>query len=95
MIRHFRHRGLQRLFERGDRSRIHPDLVDKVERVLARLDAATEPEHMAAPGFGLHAMTGDMNGFWSVVISRNWRVIFRFEDGDACESIFSTTIEGK
>jgi len=33
-------------------------------------------------------MTGDRKGFWSVVISRNWRVIFRFEDGDACDVDF-------
>jgi len=83
MIRNFKHRGLQRLFERGDRSKIRPDLVAKVERVLARLDASTEPQDMDVPGFGLHAMTGDRKGFWSVVVSRNWRVIFRFEGVDA------------
>lgn len=83
MIRNFRHRGLQRLFERGDRGRIRPDLVGKVERVLARLDASAEPKDMDVPGFGLHAMTGDRKGFWSVVVSRNWRVIFRFEGRDA------------
>jgi proteic killer suppression protein len=88
MIRNFRHRGLQRLFEKGDRSRIRPDLVRKVERVLARLDASAEPNDMAVPGFGLHPMTGDYKGFWAVVISRNWRVIFRFERGDACDVDF-------
>ena len=88
MIRNFRDRGLQRLFERGDRSRIRADFVDKVERVLARLDASTEPADMEAPRFGLHAMTGDRKGFWSVVISRNWRVIFRFDGGDAYDVDF-------
>ena len=88
MIRNFRHRGLQRLFERGDRSRIRADFVDKVGRVLARLDASAEPDDMEAPGFGLHAMTGDRKGFWSVVISRNWRVIFRFDGGDAYDVDF-------
>jgi toxin HigB-1 len=76
MIRNFRHRGLRRLFERGDRSKIRADFVDKVERVLARLDASAKPADMEAPGFGLHAMTGDRAGFWLVVISRNWRVTF-------------------
>jgi toxin HigB-1 len=88
MIRNFKHRGLQRLFERGDRSKIRPDLVAKVERVLARLDAAAEAKDMDVPGFGLHAMTGDRKGFWSVVVSRNWRVIFRFERSDACDVDF-------
>ena len=85
MIRNFSHRGLQRLFERGDRSRIRPDLVAKVERILARLDACGEPKDMDVPGFGLHAMTGDRKGYWSVVVNRNWRVIFRFENGDASD----------
>ncbi|KAB2863703.1 MAG: peptidase [Bauldia sp.] len=88
MIRHIRHRGLKRLYERGDRSGIRADLVPKVERILARLDAATMPGDMDAPGFGLHAMTGDRKGFWAVVVSRNWRVIFRFEDGDASDVDF-------
>jgi len=46
MIRNFRHRGLQRLYERADRSRIRPDLVAKVERILARLDASAEAKDM-------------------------------------------------
>jgi toxin HigB-1 len=88
MIRNFAHRGLRRLFEQGDRSRIRPDLVAKVERVLARLDASAAPGDMDVPGFGLHPMTGDRKGFWAVVISRNWRVIFRFEGGDAYDVDF-------
>ena len=62
MIRNFTHRGLRRLFERGDRSKIRPDLVDKVERILARLNASAEPQDMEAPGFGLHPMKGDLKG---------------------------------
>ena len=88
MIRNFRHRGLQRLFERGDRGRIRPDLVAKVERVLARLDASADAKDMDVPGFGLHAMTGDRKGYWSVVVSRNWRVIFRFTEGHASDVDF-------
>jgi proteic killer suppression protein len=88
LIRNFRHRGLERLFLRGERSRIRPDLVAKVERVLARLNASAEAEDMDAPGFGLHPMSGDYKGYWSVTISRNWRVVFRFEDGNACDVDF-------
>jgi proteic killer suppression protein len=87
MIRNFRHRGLQRLFERGDRGRIRADFVEKVERILARLDASAGPNDMDAPGFGLHALTGDRKGFWSVVVSRNWRVIFRFDDGGEASDV--------
>jgi proteic killer suppression protein len=66
MIRNFSHRGLQRLFERCDRSKIRPDFVDKVERILAGLNASSGPQDMEAPGFGLHPMKGDLKGFWAV-----------------------------
>ena len=38
---------------------------------------------MNFPGSNLHKLSGDREGFWSVSVSGNWRVIFRFEDGDA------------
>ena len=85
MIESFRNRSLKRLFERGDRSRIQPAFVDKVERILARLDAATAVEDCDAPGFGLHSLRGDLARFWAITVSRNWRVIFRFEDGNALD----------
>ncbi len=56
-------------------------MVAKVERILQRLDEITDPEQMALPGYRLHPLTGDLRGFWSVTVNGNWRVIFRFEDG--------------
>ena len=38
---------------------------------------------MNLPGFRLHRLKGDLKGFWSVIVRANWRVIFRFEEGDA------------
>jgi proteic killer suppression protein len=88
MIESFRHRGLKQLFEQGDRSRIRPDLVDKVERILNRLDASSTVDDMNVAGFGLHRLKGDLRGFWAVVVSRNWRVVFRFENGSAYDVDF-------
>lgn len=82
-IRNFRHRGLRQLYENGERRGIRPNVVAKVERILARLDASATPDDMDVPGFGLHPLTGDRKGLWAAAVSRNWRVIFRFEDGDA------------
>ena len=82
MIVGFRHAGLKRLFERGDARRVSPDLVPKVERVLARLDEAVQPSDMNLPGFRLHALRGDLAGHWAVTVSGNWRVVFRFEGRD-------------
>ncbi|WP_188912318.1 type II toxin-antitoxin system RelE/ParE family toxin [Salinarimonas ramus] len=83
MIRSFRHKGLERLYETGDRRRLAPEHVAKVERVLARLDQASRPGDMDLPGYRLHPLKGDLAGFWSVTISANWRLVFRFEDADA------------
>lgn len=83
MIRSFKHRGLKRLYERGDRTGIRPDLVDKVERVLTVLDSAATPEALDLPGFHLHNLRGNLKGMWSVTVRANWRIIFRFERTDA------------
>jgi proteic killer suppression protein len=79
MIRSFKHRGLKRLYERGDRSGIRPDLLDTIEDILARLDEAEAPQAMNLPGYRLHPLKGDMQGFWSLTVRANWRIIFRFE----------------
>ena len=85
MIQGFRHRGLKLLFEKGDRRRVQPDHADKVGRILARLEEASEIGNMDLPGFRLHPLKGDLAGFWSVTVSGNWRLVFRFEDGHARE----------
>ena len=83
MIRSFKHRGLKRLYESADRSGIRTDLVDKAERILTALDAATTPYALDVPGYRLHPLKGDLKGFWSVTVRANWRIIFRFEGQDA------------
>jgi len=82
MIKTFRHRGLKRLYERGDRRGIRPDLSDIVEDILARLDGADTPQAMNLPGYRLHPLKGDMKGLWSVSVRANWRIVFRFEEND-------------
>jgi toxin HigB-1 len=83
MIRSFRHRGLKRLYERGDRSGIRTDLLETVEDILGRLDVATVPQALNLPGYRLHPLKGDLQGLWSVTVRANWRIIFRFEGTDA------------
>ena len=83
MIRSFKHRGLKRLYERGDRSLIRPDLRDRVQEILTVLDVALEPRALDIPGYRLHPLKGDLKGFWSVTVRANWRIIFRFEEGDS------------
>jgi toxin HigB-1 len=85
MIRSFKHRGLKRLYERGDRRGIRPDLLETVEDILSRLDAATMPQALNLPGYRLHQLKGELRGFWSVTVRANWRIIFRFEGEDAVD----------
>ena len=82
MIRSFRHRGLRRLYERGDTSRVRADQVERIGVVLGHLDSARVPSDLALPGYRLHPLKGDLKQFWSISISGNWRIIFRIEDGD-------------
>ena len=82
MIRSFKHRGLKRLYERDDRGGLRPDLIDTVEDILARLDRAETAQAMNLPGYRLHALKGDLKGFWAVTVRGNWRKIFRFEGAD-------------
>ncbi len=85
MIRSFRHRGLKRFCERDDASQIHAAFRKKVARILADLDAARTPRDMDFPGLRLHPLTGDLEGFWSVSVSGNWRIIFWFDDTDVVD----------
>jgi proteic killer suppression protein len=56
-----------------------------VEEILSVLDAAESPEALNLPGYRLHPLKGNLKGFWSVSVRANWRIVFRFEDTDACD----------
>jgi toxin HigB-1 len=60
-------------------------LLIMVELILADLDAAETIDHMRQPGYRLHELKGDLYGFYAVDVSGNWRVVFRFEDGQASD----------
>ena len=82
MIRSFRHRGLRRLYERDDPSRVAASLADRIALVLADIDDAIKPKDIDLPGYRLHPLKGNMKGMWSISVSGNWRITFRFDDGD-------------
>lgn len=83
MIKNFRHAGLQSFFETGSKAGICPEHVPRLKRILGILDAATLVEQINIPGLKLHKLTGNLMGFWAVTVSGNWRVVFRFENGEA------------
>lgn len=83
VIKSFRHKGLERLFYDGTKKGIQPQHAGKLEDILDRLDAAAVVGDMDYPGSGLHPLKGNLKGHWAVKVSGNWRIIFRFENGDA------------
>ena len=83
MITSLRHKGLKSLYEKGQSKGIKPQWLKRVRLILARLDAAQNPEDMNLPGLRLHRLRGGLDGFWAVEVSGNWRIIFRFEDDNA------------
>jgi proteic killer suppression protein len=83
LIQNFRHKGLQRLYEKADRKGLSPEMTPKIKRIVARLDVAAGPEMMNLPGLKLHPLKGRLKGFWSVWVTGNWRIIFRFDGGHA------------
>ena len=85
MIRSIRHRGLRRLYENNDPRGVMAEHAEKLRDILARLDAARVVTDMDLPGFRLHPLRGNLRGYWAVTVRANWRVIFRFADGEASE----------
>ena len=83
MIKSFKHKGLERFFHHGDRRHINPKYASKLARILDRLDASLKPQDMNLPGYKLHELSGKEKGTWSVWITGNWRVTFRFDGYDA------------
>jgi len=83
MIRSFKHRGLERFFLRGIKSGIQAKHASKLRLILGRLNASISPQDMNLPGLYLHKLSGVRDEIWSVRVSGNWRITFRFESGDA------------
>lgn len=83
MIKSFAHKGLEALFRTGSKVGIQPAHAARLRRQLAQLDAAASVQDMNFPGWGFHSLKGELAGFWSVWVNGNWRLIFRFEGGDA------------
>jgi len=75
MIESFRHKGLQQLFEHDDGKKLPPDMLNRIRIVLSTLHAASGIEGMDVPTFRLHALKGELKGFYAVTVRANWRII--------------------
>ncbi|RJQ43689.1 MAG: peptidase [Gaiellales bacterium] len=85
MIRSFKHKGLEKYFLKGVKSGIQAKHEKRIRLILARLHASSSPQDMDLPGLSLHELSGKRKGIWTVRVSGNWRVTFRFEGKDAID----------
>ena len=85
MIASFKHRGLKALYESRSARWVAPEHVRKLVDILAVLDRSLRPQDVDLPGLRLHALKGGLKGHYAVTVSGNWRVTFRFEDGDVVD----------
>lgn len=83
MITSFKHKGLERFYTRGTTAGIQTAHAKRLRLILSNLDQAESPDDMDLPGLRLHELRGDRKGIWSVSVSGNWRVTFRFNGRDA------------
>jgi len=78
--RRIKHSGLRRYAKRGDARKINPKWVPKVNRILAALHAAVSPQDLDMPGFDFHELGVPRDGTFAVLVTRNWRITFRWDD---------------
>ena len=78
----FTHTGLRALYEADRPAGLPQTLVPRIRRILGHLGAAAQPTDLDIPGYRLHALKGPRAGYWSVRVSANWRIVFRFDEGE-------------
>lgn len=84
MIKSFKHKGLQKLFENDDPSGVQAKDVERIKLRLLMLDEATTTDDFRAyPGFKFHPLKGDKKNLYAITVRANWRITFEFIDGDA------------
>ena len=82
MIKSFKHKGLEKFYEKGSTKGIQPNHARKLRMQLAALDTAQSIEDMDIPGYRLHQLKGERKGYWSITVNANWRLTFEFVDGN-------------
>ncbi|MGE0128615.1 MAG: type II toxin-antitoxin system RelE/ParE family toxin [Blastocatellales bacterium] len=85
MIKSWLHKGLRDFFETGSKKGIPPELASRIRIRLDALDAATIINDLDLPGFNLRELKGDRKGTWSIWVSGNWRITFKFANGNATD----------
>ena len=81
LLTRFRHKGLKRLYEDGNIRGVQPGTADKLRKLLFALETADDLDQVSRfPGWKLHPLKGDLKGFWSLTVTGNWRLAFRYDE---------------
>jgi proteic killer suppression protein len=87
MIGSFKHKGLKKLYEDDESRKLNQNQVAKIQRILSALSVSTTADDMRLPAYGLHQLTGNLEGHYAVTVSGNWRITFRFDDGGVPQDV--------
>ena len=85
MIRGFKHKGLGRFFTKGSTSGVQAAHAKRLRLILGRLHAASSPQDMNLPGLYFHQLSGKYRDRYSVRVSGDWRVTFKFDGPEAID----------
>lgn len=86
MIETIAHKGLRLLWEKNNSSKLPAEQIEKIKRILSVLNTAKTLDLIKAiPGYRLHQLSGDLKGYWAVWVTGNFRIVFRFEEGNVYE----------
>ena len=88
MIQSFAHKGLRQLYENDDGRKLPSDMLKRISLLLHALDQTKVVDELDLPTFKLHALHGDLRGFWAVTVRANWRLVFRFKEGNVLDLDF-------
>lgn len=80
MIKSFKHKGLELFYTTGSIKGIQVKHKDRLEIILARLNAIKNISDINLPSFRLHKLKGNKSDLWSITVQANWRITFRFEN---------------
>jgi proteic killer suppression protein len=78
----FKHKGLEHLYRTGSAKGVQKSHAEKLLRILDLLEVSSSPKDLWIPEFRTHALRGIKKGYYSIWVNGNWRITFRFMDGD-------------
>ena len=82
MVKSFRHKGLEKLYRKGNKAGINSEHAKRIRLILGILDSAQELRDISLPGLKMHRLKGRLKGKYAVNVSGNWRITFRFYGKD-------------